>query len=1062
MDSTPPQSPPAIVADSQQETIDGLRRLVAYQSWLIDQQHALPLLPPDPRPETRESYLDRLDAFWREPIEDAPGTPSLPRTDVLATRLAATMRDEAVVRGRDGTLDASAARLAGKFARALGGGLPPGLEARALRVGDVDYAGAIVVQDRNDASIVLRFLPERGWDAFDNLEQLHAATETLWRERLAGTRVLPGVRLDDLDRVIADERFVGSAPIADDPFIHIAQRLIALQREKVADAWPAGDERSSAAVVDELHAALSLLDKAGVASMLAERESRLRVALNERRLAQVPADVALGWRQAVGSYRTALASMVAGAQRHDGDAPLGLADWSRRELTAALVKRGVTVDPDEIQVEVGESVLPAPFAVPPPGGSASPTRLGMADFALRNTSHLDGRSLRVVTPTANAPDVGTLRAVAREVDLAPRFAAYLRSQVGDPQGRSLRIAAMRLQQARMRIAAADARLASYVPGETASFIDDREDRGYRMVEAVLDAPVAATRRTVGGHRIAVHQLVYEGAAVEDVLVIGVQDPRSSPRVVLYTPDAPDGRDFHEFGDRAAAAREFLYAPAFEEYLLRRLPVEFSEPLPNGTRRRFRVSEATRRAHWSLAAPGNGRATLVEAPFTERLVDGDVRTALFDASIVRQARDVSWLGRSASQADVDAIAAAAGMLPRTTLGPAALIEDTLSAVGQALRATWRLYDSVKAGDTGQAVVDFTEAYVASLGVAGWKTGTSRLSLRGSGSTARRVDAGLKIVDGRQRLDPRYALQGVDLNGSPVDALGVHRLGGRRFIRQQELVFEVRHDPGTGSWRLARPGAPDRAFAGPAVEPTLAGGWRYRTDIGLRGGWVDETAFPQPQTRGVAGSDLAGLSDFQRWTFERSFETRLRNAGEARLIYWDATSQTTPRFVTLRQRTAWSDALRTARAAPASPLPLGSQPPVGATWRVLPVDEWPATLWHYPSSFAGFIGADGSQVLPLQVMPGSGLRGLPASVQAPPARVLSMPTGNVPGSRSQDWVQFHLDRYRGRTRDSGLPVIRIIEDRRGPEPTYVIQPDQGFQINFLGLEAADFSAGRQALP
>jgi hypothetical protein len=40
--------------------------------------------------------------------------------------------------------------------------------------------------------------------------------------------------------------------------------------------------------------------------------------------------------------------------------------------------------------------------------------------------------------------------------------------------------------------------------------------------------------------------------------------------------------------------------------------------------------------------------------------------------------------------------------------------------------------------------------------------------------------------------------------------------------------------------------------------------------------------------------------------------------------------------------------------------------------------------------------------------------------------------------------------------------VIEDRRGAEITYVIQPDTGFSINFLGLEPGDFTAGRQALP
>lgn len=546
--------------------------------------------------------------------------------------------------------------------------------------------------------------------------------------------------------------------------------------------------------------------------------------------------------------------------------------------------------------------------------------------------------------------------------------------------------------------------------------------------------------------------MYRGAAVSDVLVIGVRDPRSSSRVVIYTPGAPDGRNFHEFSDRATAARQLLYAPAFASYLIDRLPAEFSEMAANGSGRRFRVSEATRRSQWVLAAPSDGRGTLTEERFEERDVNGDVRTALFDAEISRQARDVAWIGRSTSRADATSIMGTLGVALGALRGPEALVEESLGAVGQALRATWRFYDSVKAKDSGQAFVDFTDAYAASLSLAGWggglfRAGAPRLSLKPTPGTSRLTDSGIRAAAPGRWLEPRYAAQGIDLAGVPADARGIHRLGGRRYIRQQERIFEIRHDPATDTWRLVRPNALDATFAGPAVEAMGNGGWRVRTDIGVRGGWVDPPAFPQPATRAVVGTELAGLTEFQRWSFEQEFRQRLRNGGEAALIHWEATSQPTPRFVTLRQRTAWNDALRVARAAPPEPLPVGTPPPAGASWRVLPQAEWPASLWcEPPIGIVGGLSADDSLILPLQAVAGSGLTGVATTAQ-PPVRTSGM-------------LQLHLAPFRGRLGTVESPALRIIEDRRGSVPTYVVQPDSGFPLNFLGLETGEFTAYSRA--
>jgi hypothetical protein len=60
-------------------------------------------------------------------------------------------------------------------------------------------------------------------------------------------------------------------------------------------------------------------------------------------------------------------------------------------------------------------------------------------------------------------------------------------------------------------------------------------------------------------------------------------------------------------------------------------------------------------------------------------------------------------------------------------------------------------------------------------------------------------------------------------------------------------------------------------------------------------------------------------------------------------------------------------------------------------------------------------------------------------------------------SPPWIRLHLDQYRGRHGNVASPGLRIIEDRRGPVPVYVVQPAVGFPISFLGLEPGDFSVG-----
>lgn len=1055
MDMTPPQAPPALVSTTRQPTIDALSRLAATQVWLAGQQRALPALPVRPTPEGRDGWVAGLEAFWTQTVEDTPGAAPVARVDALAFRLADAMRDEAIVRAADGTLDAQAAGIALRFARATSGTPPPDIEALALRIGLADYAGAVILRARGEGMPVLLFMPDRGWEAFDSMEQLYADSESRLRRVLALRGGVSGVRTDDIQRVVADARFVDSRPLGSDVFRRLARRLVDVQKEKLSDAWEAvGGAPSATAFVDEAGAALDLHDRLDIAALLAARDERLAAAINERRLSGVPAEVRDFWHQALIDYRLAEFHAATEASARDGEAPLTLAGYSHRELKAALLRRHIRIDPDDLWIDVTGSEAVALPALPGTSSPAAPYRIGLAELALRNIGWLDGRRFRVVADAlpagTRAPDAAVLREIVGEVNLAAGYDTYLRNQLSDTHGSSFREASMRLHAARMRFDAAEARVASWVAGETRRFMDDREERGFRMVEAVLDAPVAATRATVGGHRVTVSELVYKGAVVADVLVIGMKNPASVSRVVLYTPGAPDGRAFREFADRATAAREFLYSPTFEAYLLDRLPAEFAEAAANG-QRHFRVTDETRRSHWVFGAPGDGRGAITDAPFEDRVIDGSVLNASFHAELKRQAYDLAFLGRSRTQADVESVAGFLGLVSQGTDTAGHAVTGTIGAVNQALRATWRLYDSVKAGDGARAFVDLTEAYTSALAVGAFTGGASH-ALRP------RVP---RFPDPRQSLDPRYAIRGVDLAGARADASGIYRLHGRRFIRQQDLVFELRHDPAFDTWRLGRPHALDAAYPGPALQRTPGGGWQVRADLGLRGGRTNHFHVRNPEReladrRVIDGRDLDGLTEFQRWSFQQQFGRNLRSMGEANRIYWQVWHpHGTTRIATMRQRTAWNDALRVARAAPREPLAPGTGPGPGDTWRVLDPADWPASVWHRQVRVGLGIGRDGSTVLPFDVQPGSGLTGVAATSVAPADAVI------VPlrqGHATPAWFRLDLHRLRGRPSPTGAPPVRVIEVRTLPVPEYVIQ-SRDSAVSFVDLRAGEYS-GAQA--
>jgi hypothetical protein len=559
------------------------------------------------------------------------------------------------------------------------------------------------------------------------------------------------------------------------------------------------------------------------------------------RLADVPEPVRAAWYEARDRYNDILAAAGMLRPATGAQPPLTLNAFATRELAAKLASLGVNDSPESIMVDIARvRVLPDALAfLDPLPGSTTPRRVSLVDFACQNVGRFsldalhafdaDGTSLQAQLGHA------TLRDMVRDLDLARRYQAHVEERLRRGSvGALARKLAMAVQAAQMRMEVAEARLSYYLADEPRSFIDDRDERGFRWVEAALHAP--SGQRQVDRHDIVVSQLTYQQVPLDGVLLFGARAPGSVPRIVVYTPGAPDGLTFREFATRADAAKHLFYHPAFREYLLDRLPAEFATVSPNGATRRFAGDHL---AHWVLGASGDAAYTQTTEPFGEREITGDFLAAAHDATVEKIRRDARFLARSTADADSDAWF---GYLQDrlnpagANLATAALI-DVPASLARMMQASWRFYDHVKAGDTGQAIIAFTDGYVNALNivvppyvggrVVAGSIVRSRLATRGVARTA------IRLAPPVVHFDDRYAVRHLRKRGKP-DQEGIFRLGGQTYIEQEGTMYLVRRDTDLAHWRLMPPrSALDARFTGPLVE-RIDGRWIYARDVGLRGG------------------------------------------------------------------------------------------------------------------------------------------------------------------------------------------------------------------------------------
>ncbi|SFW76828.1 dermonecrotic toxin domain-containing protein [Luteibacter sp. UNCMF366Tsu5.1] len=1061
----PPQAPPAHVSHANQAAVDMLQRMGDTQQWLADQQDALWELPGTLA--GREAFLAGLDTFWETPVEHTAGEPASARRQALARRLGQAARDDAALRHNDGTLSEAAAGVASRLPR-QGGSLPDGLRARELLVGTTPYAGALVVEDDRQPGLVLLFMADSGWRVFNSLGALYHEVEARFRQRLAEGAKLSGVDADTVEADLATP-FLGSRPLTGDVFGAMAQRLIARQFERTAAAY------DRAFTPEDLHgplqAAINLHELLDTHAIVRHRDLALAGQRDQERLARQPAKLREQWQQAALAYRDSW-------RRADAvdvfDAPADVGTFAETQLNEALKKHGIDAPAHTVYVTHKRIAAEKPIATLSQG---FPTEnLSLIELAFRNISSLKTDRLAVIHADGSPRDdiaADVLRDIVRDLDLPNAYARHLDEALSNsPEGRRRRALAADTLKARMRFEAADARLSYLDPSEPRSFMDDRLERGFQWVQAVVNHPNPAQRAKVERHEIVVHQLTYKGSALTDVFMISARQRKAVARVVLYTPGAADGIAFREFDDWADLTRRFLLDRRFENYLLERLPAEYSEFDDRGKRRvkRFKFN-GSRSLNWILG--GCGDCTQWSEDFQEREVTGSFLDAAYDTTIALIKRNAYDASRTREQAQSDAwISAVRSSHIVLNLGIEVGTSIVMSVPNTA-NAAWRFYDHVKAGESPEAFLAFTDGYVNALNVLPLVTQMPAACgryVRAAFDGKVLVASGRALPAADTLFEKRFIAKGVTAPPGPTPTSGVYTIGGDRFIHHAGRFYQVRFDPNIDGWRLTYKGTPDANFTGPAIKRLANGSWHYRR-VGLLGGMnhlssaeATELANTIAHTETMSPA-LVPMTQYQRSVVLGSLQSQLPFNDALRVA---RAMNVEPAMLTPAQVRAWDIAVDAGRRAPPlnpSPIPLplppragtssvrqgsssGSQAapsarPIGETTMLgsapfsvqvpprIPPAQWPNEAYVYlsPEELQTSLGTT-TVALP-QARVGNHLVGITAYTLTPDMPLSMLPPGVI-GTRNPNaslatshgaWVRINLQQVANRANPPAGPVMEL---------------------------------------
>ncbi|RMO97948.1 hypothetical protein ALQ33_05159 [Pseudomonas syringae pv. philadelphi] len=398
---------------------------------------------------------------------------------------------------------------------------------------------------------------------------------------------------------------------------------------------------------------------------------------------------------------------------------------------------------------------------------------------------------------------GYLFGLIRDLNIGEDYPQFLRTLLStSPTGLWHRERYSRVMLAQMRLDGIEARMAGDFL-EDGSLPPDLANRGHKWVTAVLDHPVDGDdRATVEGHRIQVSQLSISGVLLSGVLAIGAEERSSVGSLVIFTPQAPDGKCFREMSS-SKDLQQLLLDPEWLDYLVSRAALPSQADV-----RRALTAERDTLFMELLPCSEN---------FLEAVYDAEVERVI---SAVDEQTNSNWETNWQSAWEIT-----------KTVGDILLTFTPFKVQLPiaAIRSFYAIWQGIgKAADEdGSAPLYFVQA--ALLLVDG-------LTL----SKGRRVKPYAPAAVGRSVLDPKTAVPkapgGLKLRDDGIYR-GIHEkaqegVPSRFYAVQQEKAYAVRYDADSATWRVIDSRRPDAYYQLP-IQLDDQGVWVHAS-VGLRGG------------------------------------------------------------------------------------------------------------------------------------------------------------------------------------------------------------------------------------
>ena len=531
-------------------------------------------------------YQKALKNYWNE-RGDTPA--SLSNKTTLVRAYTAQRQAEAQLRTGDGTLTAAASGMLDSLfgtsradPQAVNGN-PPGTFALSMLgspgTNPIWFSGILLLtsdpgQHPDTATgPVLLLIPGQGLREFTDAATYRAALKEWFDDPEQRATLLSHVAQEDRARV-GDPGDIRYDTISGNVFVdRIASMLHRQQRDVISTSsatLAAGRDPTPANDLKDLF-------ETGAIALMRQQM------LVEKFLENVSTADQMQWQQELMHYQKAVqatrSSGLPSMQQYLD--PDFLTRYARDRVSAQIKSDlGLDLDPDQLTVTTyryfeHRGPIPAPTRI-----EKRPYRQTLSVLALDNTSSLGDagwNGIKVNNAAGEAQPQLThayLTQMLRTVDIGHHYAGLLQTHLLDSaEGQARERQYARFLAAQLQL---DAREACIRGDISAS--------GMRWVHAALSGtPVHVDQQSIQAQQLSVGNCV-----LNDVLLFGTQGlllaghplrPVNYPyadntcatndaaKVVLYTPDAPDGKRLREFANREQMRREFINQPAMHNYLV---------------------------------------------------------------------------------------------------------------------------------------------------------------------------------------------------------------------------------------------------------------------------------------------------------------------------------------------------------------------------------------------------------------------------------------------------------------------------------------------------------------